>query len=242
MPNRPHPEISCQELERVALDLLEDSRRPIAHGDERAGIDRAANVRTSLILRLLVRIPLRQRQVRELQLERNLFQDFFGRWQLRFTGAELKVSHRGGRLNIFALPFPEDLVPDLEAYLERDRPCFPTAETSPYLFLTARGRPLNPTQLCRELQRVVLVRTGKPFSPHLIRVIWATEYLRQFPMDWEGAAYWLNNTIKSLFNRLREVSELERRRNWEAFNHHLTQGLAVGSPPSSSGAHPLQSP
>jgi integrase len=221
MPNRRHPEINRQELERVALDLLEDGCRPLTHGDERSDVTRAANARTSLILRLLVRIPLRQRQVRELQLERNLYRDPLGQWQLRFAGAELKVSHRGGRLNLFAPPFPEGLVPALEAYLEHDRPRFPTAEASPYLFLTSRGRPLNPSQLRQELQRAVLVRTGKHFSPRLLRTIWATEYLRQFPGDIYGAAYWLNDTIKPVFKRLREVSELEHRRNWKAFTCYL---------------------
>jgi hypothetical protein len=101
----------------VALDLLEDSRRPLIHGAERPDVSRAANVRTSLILRLLIRIPLRQRQVRELQLGRDLYRNPRGDWQLHFAGAGRKVGRWRGHPNIFAPPFPPDLGPHLEAYL-----------------------------------------------------------------------------------------------------------------------------
>jgi integrase len=206
MDDQRHPQISLQELETVALDLLEDGRRPLAHGDEYAGVDRAANVRTSLILRLLVRIPMRQRNVRELELERNLFGDPLGHWRLRFAGAELKVRHRGGRPNIFELPFPKDLVPDLETYLESYRPQFLNAETSPYLFLTARGQPLSPTRLRQELRQAVQVRTGKPFDPHRIRTIWATEYFSRGPGDFYAVAYMLNDTITTVLNSYYKLS------------------------------------
>ena len=46
----------------------------------------------SLILRFLVRRPLRQRNIREMQLQRHLYQDHAGLWRIRFSGPELKVA------------------------------------------------------------------------------------------------------------------------------------------------------
>jgi len=204
-----YPGISGRELETIALGLREDGRRPLTPGDGRSEIERAATVRTALILRLLVRIPLRPRQLRDLQLGRSLYRDSPSHWQLRFTAAAQRGSQRGGRLNTFALPFPEALVPDLEAYVERDRPRFPAAAASPYLFLTTRGRLLTPAQLGRELRRAVFVRTGQDFSLRRFRTTWAAEYLHQCPGDVPSAAYWLNETVETVFSHWSVASRFE---------------------------------
>jgi len=55
----------------------------------------AVAAQTSLIIRLLVRRPVRSRNIREMRLERNLYKTTGG-WMLHFQGKELKVSRRGG--------------------------------------------------------------------------------------------------------------------------------------------------
>ena len=60
----------------------------------------------SLMLRLWTFIPYRQRNMREMQLGKNLYQDAHGIWRIVFRGDELKVASKQGRPNVFDLPFP----------------------------------------------------------------------------------------------------------------------------------------
>jgi hypothetical protein len=56
-------------------------------------------VGVSLLLRFLVRRPLRQRNLRDMQWHRNLYHDHEGLWRIRFSGQELKVDRRDGGVN-----------------------------------------------------------------------------------------------------------------------------------------------
>ena len=96
------------------LTLLSDSRSTGARYAAQAGI--------SLMLRLWTHIPYRQRNMREMQLGKNLYQDAQGAWRIVFHGDELKVASKRGRPNVFDLPFPLPLVPHLEEYLTHWRP------------------------------------------------------------------------------------------------------------------------
>src|SRR5262249_57675594 len=115
------------------------------------------------------RVALGKGNVGELQLERHLYRDAHQRWTLEFKGADLKIGRKNGRLNVFRVPFPTDLVPHLEEFLACYRPILPQASASPFLFLTQRGRPYAQYALYSELAVPVWQRTGKRFYPHLIR-------------------------------------------------------------------------
>jgi hypothetical protein len=234
--------LSRTTLEQIALDLLAEANRPLTRGMDRhhPGLVRAILFQQSLILRLLIRVPLRPRNVCELKRERNLYRDDeAGQWCLEFQGEELKVSHRRGRPNHFRVPFPEDLVPQLGEFVATRRPLLRQADTSPYLFLTRAGNPYNPRSLWQELRARVLQRTGKCFFPHLIRTIWATEYLTEHPGDIRGAAYWLNDTPETVFKRYHELGDVEHHQKGQAFNRLLApQTLTVSPSPRSGAARP----
>ena len=228
-----HHWITRTTLEQIALDLLAEAHRPLTRGMDRhhPGLVRAILFQQALILHLLVRIPLRVRNICELRRERNLYQEA-GRWWLDFSGEELKVSRRRGRPNQLHVPFPEDLVPQLQEFLTTRRPLLRQAATSPYLFLTRAGNPYNPRALWQELRVRVLQRTGKRFYPHLIRTIWATEYLTEHPGDIRGAAYWLNDTPETVFKRYEELGDVEHHQKGHCFNRLLApQTLTLSSPP-----------
>ena len=152
--------VSLRELEEVAEACLAEGRAPLVSVYQRRhlqhpGSQRAAQFQHGLILKLLVRVPLRQRNVRELRVDKNLYRDQAGHWQLHFSSDELKIGARQGRPNEYTLNLSQDtdgLVPVLEEWLREYRPRLPGAQASPFLFLTQYGRPFTEQALRAELK------------------------------------------------------------------------------------------
>jgi hypothetical protein len=137
----------------------------------------AYRVALSLLRRFLVRRPLRQRNLREMQLQRNLYQDHEGLWRIRFSGQELKVDRRNGGVNRYECLFPPDLVPLFEEYLTTWRPRLAKAGEE-HVFLNSKGHPFT----ANRLTGVVAISTTRfarvGVTSHLIHDIFATEYLK----------------------------------------------------------------
>jgi hypothetical protein len=227
--DKKHFWFSLRELEEVALGLLQDAHRPligyILPTTRSPGLKRAILHARSLMLRILVRIPLRQRNIREMQLQRNLFYAH-GHWQLAFKGEELKIARRRGGINRFGVDlskeFPE-LIPHIEEYLQLYRPRYPNARQSPFVFLTQYGHPYKYNSLTVELQEQVYVRTQKYFYPHLIRTIWATEMLER-GVNLDTVAYMLNDDPITV---LKEYHELFGERHAEKASRVLRNILTT---------------
>ena len=139
----------------------------------------------SLILRFLVRRPLRQRNIREMTLQRNLYQDHEGVWRIRFSGQELKVDRRDGGVNRYECVFPPDLVPLLEEYLTIWRPRLAKAGEE-HVFLNSKGHPFSANRLTGVVAVTTMRFARVGVTPHMIRDIFATEYLKQHPGDAAG--------------------------------------------------------
>ena len=198
------------EIEAVANSLLTEGRVPFVtrHGMGHAGVLRAAHFQLGLIMKLLVRVPLRQRNIRELHFPKHLWQDeATGEWTLRFTGKELKVATRKGRVNVFEVrlsrlypkdgPTPDDFIPTLEEFIKDYRPLLPNAKTSPSLFLTRRGNPFSARGLGAEITSAMERRTGVKLNPHVIRDIAATTLLRK-GRSYDMVAALLGNTVATV--------------------------------------------
>lgn len=202
---RPEHSLTLQELEQAGLTLLEEARTTIPHPHSRhPGARATVKHGKALMLRLLVRVPLRQRNIRELQLRHNLYRDQHGIWQLQFQGDDLKIGQRGGRINTFHLPFPPDLVQHLEEYLQHYRPRVHGAAESEHLFLNWQGDPYTKDSLAHTLLMQIYARTGKRFYPHLIRTIWTDTYLLHTG-DVSTAAYMLNDRPETVLKRYHEL-------------------------------------
>ena len=212
--------ITLRELEQVGLALLQDARKPVtSHGKSvltrpsyhtvcaSPGLVRAVQHQHALILRLLVRIPLRSRNIREMQFERNLYQDEANHWHLHFQGTQLKSGTRHGRSNSYHVDLTSycpDLLPHLEEFLTVYRPRIPQPPPRSYVFATRCGNAYTDHALRQELATHVLRRTNKRFYPHLIRTIWATEFISQ-TRDFTTAAYMLGDTVQVVLQRYQEV-------------------------------------
>jgi hypothetical protein len=175
------------------------------------------------MLRLLLRIPLRQRNIREMQLHRNLYQDVHKHWWLSFKGEELKVGQRGGKINTFSLDlttyFP-DLLDHLEEYLSVFRPRFPNALSSPYVFLTRYGNPFADESLYKDFTVLILKRTGKRCYPHLLRTLWVSEFFTAGGKP-ATAAFMLNDTPQTALQKYYEFMDANHLQEASMFSQKL---------------------
>jgi integrase len=165
-------------------------------------------VGVSLILRFLVRRPLRQRNIREMRLQRNLYKDHDGLWRIRFSGQELKVDRRDGGVNRYECEFPSDLVPLLVEYLTVWRPRLAKAGEE-HVFLNSKGRPFSANRLTGVVAVTTMRFARVGVTPHMIRDIFATEYLKQNPGDAAGVAKRLGNTIQVVYKHYAHLLDQE---------------------------------
>jgi hypothetical protein len=182
----------------------------------------ALRVLQSLLIRFLVRIPLRQRNLREMAWNpnspengKNLYRRE-GSWRLRFSGLELKISEVKGQTNAINHEFPQDLVDLLEDWLSHWRPILignqlPQFRGSEKLdngqelvFLNSRGRPLTANQVTLLFETATYKFTGVSVNPHMIRTIWATEHIKD-TNNFIDPAYMLGDTVQTLLNRYAEL-------------------------------------
>lgn len=173
-----HPVTRDRREQWVSLATLEavgQAEYPDPNGQKTGSIHAAMAAQRSLIIRLLVRRPLRSRNIREMRLGHNLYRGTEG-WVIEFRGNELKVEQRKGRENVYRISFPADLVKLLEEFLTIWRPVLNT-KNSDYVFLSKTGSPLSQSALHKQIQKAVYERTGRKTNVHLIRHIWATEYI-----------------------------------------------------------------
>jgi hypothetical protein len=218
---RAHHWVSLAQLEAVAEACLHEGRAPlgVSRATQHLGAMRGSQFQKGLILKLLVRVPLRQRNVRELRLREHLYQDQEGHWHLHFHGSDLKIGERGGRVNEYHVNLSEyapEFIPLLEEFLNVQRLRLPGAATSPFLFLTNRGRPFCQQTLRVELGETVAMRTGRRFYPHLIRTIWATEFLKKTG-DFTTAATMLGDTLAIVIKTYYDIVHPEQHAIAKAF-------------------------
>ncbi len=175
-------------------------------------------VGVSLMLRFLVRRPLRQRNIREMRLGRNLYKDHAGVWWIRFSGQELKIDRRDGGVNRYECPFPPDLVPLLEEYLTIWRPRL-ARDGEDHVFLNSKGHPFSANRLTGVVAVTTERFTGVGVTPHIIRDIFATEYLKQYPGDAAGVAKRLGNTIQVVYKHYAHLLDQEADTRADTFLH-----------------------
>lgn len=85
----------------------------------------AFRVMMSLIFRILVRIPLRQRNLREMRIGKNIFRDG-DKYVVHFKGAELKVAFKKKKLNVLKFVIAkagDGFFEAIEQWLSIWRPC-----------------------------------------------------------------------------------------------------------------------
>ena len=223
--------VSLATLEKVAEACLAEGRAPYKT-DARIGYPgayRATHFQRGLLLKVLVRIPLRQRNLREMRLDQHLYKDAqTGHWHLHFRGDDLKIGTRGGRVNEYHVDITEycpDLLPALTEWLTVYRPRVLRPTSPPFVFLTSRGTQFGDILVRQELAYVVARETGQRFYPHLIRSIWATEYLEK-TQDFTTAAVMLGDTLGVVMRTYYDVVNRDHHAKAKAFLGEALPGLS----------------
>jgi hypothetical protein len=176
-----------------------DARPPRAYRQHPQGTslkNMAVWAEHSLMLRLWVHRPLRQRNMRELGLfqgtwqgvpvNQNLVPQADETYRIHFEGAELKKGYRRvgrhqRRINKWDESFPRSLLPQLQEWLTVWRPRLIPDPSYPYLFVSRWGDPYNTPSMSRLVERTVWAftqdRPGGPvaINPHAIRSFWVTQ-------------------------------------------------------------------
>jgi len=194
--------VSCATLRDIARALWphklpQDLR--ICKNRPHTGLQYAGQAGISLMLQLWTYIPYRQRNMREMQLDTNLYKDTQGHWRIKFHGEQLKIARRRGKTNVFDLRFPPQLVPVLEDYLTLWRPILlaRAGHPDPHVFLTQFGNVYNRNALGSTTSHIVYRYTGKHWHPHVIRTVWATEMIRK-GLNFLDVAEMLNDKLETV--------------------------------------------
>ncbi|HEY5867743.1 MAG TPA: tyrosine-type recombinase/integrase [Candidatus Tectomicrobia bacterium] len=207
----------------LAAHLRDPDHIPMPPGWASNFTKSAWKAQMSLIIRLLVRLPLRQRNIREMQIGHNLIETTAGNWEIHFRGSELKIEMRRGQVVEVRYPFPAELVPQLQAWFAIWRPCLTRAkgETST-VFCTRQSKPLTTNHIGRMYTNAVYRLTGKYTTIHLIRDAWASEYL-DATGDIAGAADRLGDTPQTV---MKHYAHILKQRTQERTGQWLTSHLS----------------
>lgn len=120
-----------------------------------------------LILSFLACVPDRQRTIRELELKRSFVRDKQNNvWTIKHGPDDYKTGKTyGDRPPLLLSPA---LVPEIDDFLERWRPCF--LPKSDHLFIQPRtGNPLTQDSVYQIVGRCCYKYSGKRTNPHLLR-------------------------------------------------------------------------
>jgi hypothetical protein len=194
--------VPTAEIAAIGRDLW-PCRPPINTHHDRDGSRFAMRAGLSLAFQLWSFIPYRSRNMREMACNTNLCTDD-GKWRIVFAGEQLKVAVKRGQRNVFDLPFPKELVPTLEQYLDIWRPILTHKSRRPTatLLLNSRGNPYTPDAFRSVTKATIYRYTGKFWHPHIHRTVWATEWIRdKNPGDFYSAAEMLNDTLQTVIDR-----------------------------------------
>lgn len=153
-------------------DLLALGRRLMAEAASATlpEAQRARLHRDGLMIAFLACRPLRLGNLIRLELGRHLVRQGEG-WWIEIPGPETKTRQP------ISLPFPTELVPALEDYLQHWRPKLASpaqVARSPALWLTAAGGPISSTRANLVITQHTARAFGRPVNPHLFRDALAT--------------------------------------------------------------------
>jgi integrase len=91
-------------------------------------------------------------------------------------------------------------------------------EEPTHVFLTQTGWPMTDQQVINLVKSATYRFTGVGLTPHLIRDIWATEYLQSHPGDYETVADRLGNTVPVVIRYYGHIQKEHAQAKAEAFN------------------------
>jgi integrase len=192
-------------------------RRDLESSKNWSATRRALAVRNQLVMKWLVLLFWRQRNIREIKLGSNLFKEEIHPyslvdkpqwvedalrsnpnekfWQVHFDSAETK----GGRE--FDSLLPRELVALLEEYIEGYRPLLVVGRDTGYLFLNSKGGPINRHSFTNLVGHITQRYVGRRVTPHIFRHVFVVTHLNENPQDYMSPS-------KVLWHKSQETTHL----------------------------------
>jgi hypothetical protein len=226
-------------LEYSVIESIPGMIRAERAAAEKRGIIHVARLATEeLLMKWLITLPWRQRNIRECRIggpAPNLFKGkvplFSGIdkpawvmreeeenpaaqfWQFHFRADETKTGHE-----ISAL-LPRQLLGILEGYLKDFRPHLLRSTDPMTLFVGPKGRAMGATKVCLIVNKLTLRHAGRRVSPHRFRDIVAYTWLKEHPKDYLTLSKMLwhsniNTTIKIYGARFNESNGVSAMESW----------------------------
>jgi len=128
-----------------------------------------------LMYRFLLERPIRQKNLREMQVGINLLHQDDGHWQVKYRGEEMKNGQP------FQFPFPIELESMLVEYLKKYRHHVCNGYDNEYVFPNPNGGHVDARVIQRMVHNNTMEALGKPMNPHLIRDCVAYDFLKENP-------------------------------------------------------------
>jgi site-specific recombinase XerD len=141
--------------------------------------------------------------------------------------------------------FPDDLVDLLEEWLSQWRTVLISVQKGrhqgrerlecgqEYVFLNYAGAPLTVQKMIWAFESATYRFTGVAMNPHMVRTIWATEYIKS-TRNFIDAAYMLGDTVETVLNSYAKLLDQdceERAKAWlsKTLNDEPPSGNGHGS-------------
>jgi len=171
-----------------------------------------------------------------------------GKWYIRFVAGELKISHVKGEVHRVEHDFPDDLVGLLEEWLLQWRPVLISSQKGnhvgsqrvesgqEFVFLNSVGAPQTQYQVTWAFESATYRFTGIAMNPHMVRTIWATEYIKA-TRNFIDAAYMLGDTVETVLKSYAKLLDQDcekRARVW------LSSTLKDEPPPGNGNGKRVQ--
>ena len=183
--------VSRQDLLKVPQHIR-SKRLSILNRGQRDGrkvsVRNQANlVLQELLFRILLERPMRQKNLREMKLGKNLIRMEDGSWWLCFEGIEMKNGKP------YEISFPDSLISLLELYLKKYRGNLCNGFINEYVFPNPNGGHIDPRVIQRIVDNNTFETLGKHMTPHLIRDCVAYNVLKNRPEEYHMISLMLSH-------------------------------------------------
>ncbi|MDA8250223.1 MAG: hypothetical protein M0Z28_13765 [Rhodospirillales bacterium] len=225
---------SPEQLVALGLTLMARADDP-ASG---APADRAVACRDGLMIALLAQRPIRERNLAAICYGRHLVRRGDD-WWLVFSAGEVKTGRQTGQGLEF--PFPADLVPGLQRYLDIHRPVLLArgqrrALSVAALWVSRHGSQMGTAAIRHQVCQRTKAAFGRSLSPHLFRDAVATGLAISTPAQMDLVQPLLGHATRATSERHYNLAgSLEAGRRYESTIATLRQSAPRGRAERKSG-------
>jgi hypothetical protein len=221
------PILQLQDPIRPLIEMIDNhaASRPLG----RSSKDYAVWLRDTILLRLFASMPLRNRNVRDMEWygnnSGNLYRDRGGMWRIRFASSDFK-NESGAASEPYDVPVAASLHPFITEYIGGVRQQFGNCD-DPAVFLCRAQNGKPPRRFCATGLSMRIYMLSSRFLPkavgvigfrtHAYRHIAATAYLKGHPGDYVSLAHILHDRLETVLKNYAYTRAADGVKSFHAF-------------------------